>query len=61
MFNPISTVPPRSSAVRATKRRVWITLLEKQIPFEPIIVNLDGEKFQFQSEFTVTARELSPN
>jgi glutathione S-transferase len=36
--------------ISANARRVWITLLEKQIPFEPIIVNLDGE--QFQSEFT---------
>ena len=36
--------------ISANSRRVWITLLEKQIPFEPIIVNLDGE--QFQSEFT---------
>jgi glutathione S-transferase len=36
--------------ISANARRVWITLLEKQIPFEPIIVDLDGE--QFQSEFT---------
>jgi glutathione S-transferase len=36
--------------ISANSRRVWITLLEKQIPFEPIIINLDGE--QFQSEFT---------
>jgi glutathione S-transferase len=36
--------------ISANSRRVWITLLEKQIPFEPIIVDLDGE--QFQSEFT---------
>jgi glutathione S-transferase len=36
--------------ISANARRVWITLLEKQIPFEPIIINLDGE--QFQSEFT---------
>jgi glutathione S-transferase len=36
--------------ISANARRVWITLLEKQIPFEPVIVNLDGE--QFQSEFT---------
>jgi glutathione S-transferase len=35
--------------ISANSRRVWITLLEKQIPFEPIIVDLDGE--QFQSEF----------
>ncbi|ELS05471.1 glutathione S-transferase [Xenococcus sp. PCC 7305] len=30
-------------------RRVWITLLEKNIPFESIIINLDGE--QFRSDF----------
>ncbi|BAZ28835.1 glutathione S-transferase [Cylindrospermum sp. NIES-4074] len=30
-------------------RRVWITLLEKEIPFEPIILNLDGD--QLQPEF----------
>ncbi len=30
-------------------RRVWITLLEKNIPFESIIINLDGE--QFKSDF----------
>jgi glutathione S-transferase len=36
--------------ISANSQRVWITLLEKQIPFEPIIVDLDGE--QFQSEFT---------
>lgn len=27
-------------------RRVWITLLEKGIEFEPIILNLDGDQFQ---------------
>jgi glutathione S-transferase len=31
-------------------RRVWIALLEKQIPFEAIQLNLDGD--QFSSEFT---------
>ncbi|MEY2857476.1 MAG: hypothetical protein RLZZ74_1788 [Cyanobacteriota bacterium] len=31
-------------------RRVWITLLEKEIPFTPIIMNL-GEKEQFQPDF----------
>lgn len=36
--------------ISANSRRVWITLLEKQIPFEPITIDLDGE--QFQSEFT---------
>ncbi|NER49421.1 MAG: glutathione S-transferase family protein [Symploca sp. SIO1A3] len=30
-------------------RRVWIGLLEKGIPFEPVIVNLKGE--QFEPEF----------
>ena len=31
-------------------RRVWVALLEKQIPFEPILLKLDGD--QFQPEFT---------
>jgi glutathione S-transferase len=31
-------------------RRVWITLLEKQLPFESILLNLDGD--QFSAEFT---------
>lgn len=35
-------------------RRVWIALLEKEIPFEPIVVDLRGE--QFESAFL----ELSP-
>jgi glutathione S-transferase len=39
-YNPIS-----SNACR-----VWIALLEKQIPFEPILVNLDGD--QFDHDFT---------
>jgi glutathione S-transferase len=39
-YNPIS-----SNACR-----VWIALLEKQIPFEPILVKLDGD--QFDPEFT---------
>jgi glutathione S-transferase len=39
-YNPIS-----SNACR-----VWIALLEKQIPFEPILVNLDGD--QLDHDFT---------
>ncbi len=39
-YNPISI----------NARRVWIALLEKQIPFEPVLVNLDGD--QLQPEFT---------
>lgn len=39
-YNPIS----------ANARRVWITLLEKQIPFNPVLVKLDGD--QFSGEFT---------
>jgi glutathione S-transferase len=39
-YNPVS-----SNACR-----VWIALLEKQIPFEPILVNLDGD--QFDPDFT---------
>ncbi|QSJ19048.1 glutathione S-transferase family protein [Nostoc sp. UHCC 0702] len=31
-------------------RRVWVALLEKQIPFEPILINLDGD--QFSEDFT---------
>lgn len=31
-------------------RRVWIALLEKQIPFEPILLHLDGD--QCSAEFT---------
>ncbi|NEQ32946.1 MAG: glutathione S-transferase family protein [Leptolyngbya sp. SIO4C5] len=27
-------------------RRVWLALLEKALPFEPVIVNLTGEQFQ---------------
>lgn len=27
-------------------RRVWVALLEKQIPFEPILLNLDGDQFK---------------
>ncbi len=30
-------------------RRVWIALLEKEIPFEPILLKLDGD--QYQPEF----------
>ncbi|MBV6626811.1 MAG: glutathione S-transferase family protein [Rivularia sp. (in: Bacteria)] len=39
-YNPISV----------NARRVWVALLEKQIPFELIKVNLDGE--QFDNDFT---------
>ena len=39
-YNPISI----------NARRVWVALLEKQIPFEPIRVNLDGD--QFHEDFT---------
>jgi glutathione S-transferase len=39
-YNPVS----------GNVRRVWVTLLEKQIPFEPILVNLDGD--QFDNDFT---------
>ncbi|NEP15105.1 MAG: glutathione S-transferase family protein [Symploca sp. SIO2C1] len=35
--------------ISGNARRVWIALLEKQIPFEPILIKLDGE--QFQPEF----------
>jgi glutathione S-transferase len=39
-YNPLSV----------NARRVWIALLEKQIPFEAILVNLDGG--QFDENFT---------
>jgi glutathione S-transferase len=39
-YNPISP----------NARRVWLTLLEKEIPFEPVLMNLNGD--QFQAEFT---------
>ena len=39
-YNPISV----------NARRVWVALLEKQIPFELILVNLDGD--QFDDDFT---------
>ncbi|MEJ1930928.1 glutathione S-transferase family protein [Nostoc sp. NIES-2111] len=39
-YNPISV----------NARRVWVALLEKQIPFEPLLLNLDGD--QFQDQFT---------
>lgn len=39
-YNPISL----------NARRVWIALLEKQIPFEPIELSLDGD--QFHDDFT---------
>ncbi|MGP1386361.1 MAG: glutathione S-transferase family protein [Thainema sp.] len=39
-YNPVSV----------NARRVWVTLLEKQVPFEPILVNLNGD--QFHDDFT---------
>ncbi|MGA7937225.1 MAG: glutathione S-transferase family protein [Kovacikia sp.] len=39
-YNPISV----------NARRVWVALLEKQIPFEPILMHLDGD--QFHDNFT---------
>ncbi len=33
-------------------RRVWLTLLEKEIPFEGVLMKLDGD--QFQLEFVAT-------
>lgn len=38
------------SPVSLNARRVWVTLLEKQIPFEPKKLSLDGD--QFAPEFT---------
>lgn len=39
-YNPVSV----------NAHRVWVALLEKQIPFDPILVNLDGD--QFHDDFT---------
>lgn len=39
-YNPVSV----------NARRVWVALLEKQIPFEPILVQLNGD--QFDRDFT---------
>ncbi|BCL37757.1 glutathione S-transferase family protein [Nostoc sp. MS1] len=39
-YNPISI----------NARRVWVALLEKQIPFEPLLLNLNGD--QLQDQFT---------
>lgn len=36
--------------ISVNARRVWVALLEKQITFEPILVNLDGD--QLNQEFT---------
>ncbi|MBL1177040.1 glutathione S-transferase family protein [Pantanalinema sp. GBBB05] len=41
-YNPLSV----------NARRVWVALLEKQIPFEPVLLKLNGD--QFQAEFTET-------
>jgi len=38
-YNPVSV----------NARRVWVALLEKEVPFEPILVKLDGD--QFEAEF----------
>lgn len=38
------------AAISVNARRVWIALLEKQIPFEPVLLQLNGD--QFQPEFT---------
>ncbi|HEY9599534.1 MAG TPA: glutathione S-transferase family protein [Cyanophyceae cyanobacterium] len=40
--------------VSGNSRRVWIALLEKEIPFEQVLLKLDGD--QFKSEFL----ELNP-
>lgn len=41
-YNPLSV----------NARRVWVALLEKQIPFEPVLLKLNGD--QFQADFTET-------
>jgi glutathione S-transferase len=38
------------NSISVNARRVWVALLEKQIPFEPVLVNLDGD--QFHGDFT---------
>lgn len=37
------------SRLSINARRVWVTLLEKKIEFEPILLKLNGD--QFQPEF----------
>jgi glutathione S-transferase len=37
------------NSISSNARRVWVALLEKNIPFEAILMNLDGD--QFQSEY----------
>ncbi len=32
--------------ISMNSRRVWVALLEKQIPFEPLALNLDGDQFK---------------
>ena len=32
--------------ISMNSRRVWVALLEKQIAFEPIALNLDGDQFK---------------
>ncbi len=34
------------TSISVNARRVWIALLEKQLAFEPILVNLDGGQFE---------------
>jgi glutathione S-transferase len=52
MFNQLGVAMLKFyyNPVSVNARRVWIALLEKQIPFEPILVKLDGD--QFDPDFT---------
>jgi len=34
--------------ISANSRRVWIALLEKEIPFELVSLNLDGDQFHLE-------------
>jgi glutathione S-transferase len=34
------------SRLSINARRVWVTLLEKQLEFEPILLKLNGDQFQ---------------
>jgi glutathione S-transferase len=36
------------NAISPNARRVWITLLEKKIPFEPVILKLDGDQMKLE-------------
>jgi len=48
-FNIITMLKLYHIPPSANSRRVWITLLEKELPFEEVLLKLDGD--QYQPEF----------